>query len=209
MQATCNSMHDVCLKFPVTNDEYTELCDKFESLAHFQAWQLLRINVRNNCSDEQEDIVQDLRIAMLKAGSYFKRQTYIEECLNVLRVCVEVECLTLGQEVPAENRRSSDFIMKIVEELERLWDDRKRHGASRQKFGEFQEQILERLVRKHVPKDMRPDRNKPLQFSKEFKAYCKSITWNELKLKGKKITREKFWRTGVISLSEFDYMGST
>jgi hypothetical protein len=41
----------------------------------------------------------------------------------------------------------------------------------------------------------------------KFATYCKAITWNAQKSLGKKITREKSIRTGMVSLSEYDYLG--
>ncbi len=184
------SMQTVVNNWPISLEEYEELEKQFIKLCHKQAWILLGMNWKNNCSDEQEDIVQDLRIAMIKAASYYKRQTYIEKSFNALKTNVD-----------------DPFILRIVNELEDLWDNRTRHGANRQKFGEHQETILERLVKKCVPKSQRPDRNAPIVIDSKFKTYCKQITWNELKQKGKKITREKFWRTGMVSISEFDFLG--
>ena len=39
----------------------------------------------------------------------------------------------------------------------------------------------------------------------KFSTYCKAIVWNGQKSLGKKITREKSVRNGVVSLSEFDH----
>jgi len=126
----------------------------------------------------------------MRAGSYYKRQTYIEACFESLN-----------------NHAKEKFIKKLLAELEQLWLDRRRHGANRQKFGEFQEVILDRLVKKHVPKKDRPDRSASLRFDVKFCTYAKQILWNSQKSLGKKITREKSWRTGLVSLSEFDYLG--
>jgi hypothetical protein len=162
------------------------------NLVHFEAWQLKKRNVNNNYIDDQEDIVQDLRIAMLRAGSYFKRQTYIESALNAV----------------IEHTRCRTFEHLVAHRLNELWIDRKRHGANRQKFGPLQERLLERLVKRYVPKAKRPDRNRPLQVDHRFVAYCKGITWNEQKRLGKMITREKSIRCGMVSLSEFDFLGA-
>lgn len=185
-------MKGVEYEWPISNEEYLVLEKEFIKLCHKQAWILLGMNWNNNCSDEQEDIVQDLRIAMMKAASYYKRQTYIEKCFEVLNDNIEDE-----------------LVLKILGELEDLWENKTRHGANRQKFGNYQEAILENLVKKYISKKMRPDKNAILKFDSKFKKYCKQITWNALRQKGKKITREKFWRTSLCSLSEFDYMGST
>lgn len=183
------SMQNVVINWPISVEEYELLEKQFIKLCHKQAWILLGMNWKNNCTDEQEDIVQDLRISMIKAASYYKRQTYIEKSFEALKEHVD-----------------DAFIFRVVNELQDLWDNRTRHGANRQKFGDHQELILEKLLKKHVPKANRPDKKAPINIDTKFKTYCKQITWNELKQKGKKITREKFWRSGMVSTSEFDYM---
>jgi hypothetical protein len=70
--------------FPISNEEYAELEAKFGGLAHYAAWQLKKKNSKNSMTNDQEDDVQELRIALLRAGSYYKRQTYIEESFEAL-----------------------------------------------------------------------------------------------------------------------------
>lgn len=176
--------------FPITTQEYAILDEKFGNLCHYAAWQLQKKNSRNNHTNDPDDDVQELRIALLRAGSYYKRQTYIESCFETLNEHVK-----------------SKFIKRLVVQLEQLWMDRRRHGANRQKFGQFQEKILDRLVKKHVPNAHRPRRDRPLQIDVKFCTYLKQIVWNAQKSLGKKITREKSWRTGLVSLSEYDYLG--
>ena len=177
--------------YPVTPDEYQVLDEKFGNLCHYAAWQLKKKNSKNSLTNDPDDDVQELRIALLRAGSYYKRQTYIEECFQILDDHVE-----------------DKFIKSLVKELKQLWKDRRRHGANRQKFGEFQELILDRLIRKHVPKDCRPAKDKPLSIDPKFSTYTKQIIWNAQKSLWKQITREKSWRTGLVSLSEYDYLGA-
>jgi hypothetical protein len=98
-------------------------------------------------------------------------------------------------------------MIKIINELDSLWNNRTRHGANRQKFGAYQEKILDRIVLKIVPKNKRPDRKQNLRIDAKFATYCKAIVWNGQKSMGKKITREKTIRSGQVSLSEFDYLG--
>lgn len=178
--------------YPITEPEYQVLDDKFGKLCHYAAWQLKKKNSKNSLTNDPDDDAQELRIALLRAGSYYKRQTYIEECFGALDAHVE-----------------DKFIKNLVKELKQLWKDRRRHGANRQKFGEFQEVILDRLVKKYVPKEARPIKTKPLEIGPEFQTYCKQIIWNAQKSLGKQITREKSWRTGLVSLSEFDYLGAS
>lgn len=185
-------MKSIMESFPITTGEYEQLEAKFGALAHYAAWQLYKKNNRNNLTDEQEDIVQELRIALIRAGSYYKRQTYIESSFAV------VEAHTTGH-----------FAKKMVLQLKQLWKDRTRHGANRQKFGPFQEELLDRLVKRYVPKEERPSRDRPLNIDTKFVTYCKQIAWNAQKLMGKKITREKSWRTNLVSISEYDYLGAS
>lgn len=185
-------MKSITSEFPITEEEFLLLDKKFGALAHYAAWQLKKKNSNNNHTDEQEDVAQDLRIALLRAGSYYKRQVYIENCFTSLHKSLE---------------HKDKFIKKIYLELVDLWDNRTRHGANRQKFGDYQEQIMERLL-KYVDKKSRPQKASPLKIDTKFITYCKQIIWNQQKAIGKKITREKSWRNGLVSLSEFDYLGA-
>lgn len=183
-------MDYVCKNFPVTEDEFRELEDKYGKLTKYQSWQLIRKNNRNNHTEDPEDFFQDLSISLLRAGSYFKRQTYIENCLEL---CHKY----------AKDR----FLKRMVRELQNLWKNKTRHGANRQKFGPYQEALLAKLVRTLVPSTERPSKVVRLTVDDpKFRIYCKAITWNEQKAAGKKITREKTIRVGQVSLSEYDYL---
>lgn len=177
--------------FKLSDDEFSELQRRFGDLCKFQAWQLLRKNIHNNHTDELEDIEQDLLIAVVKAGVYYKRQMYIESSLKAAR------------------RYAKDrFVRNLVAELALLWKQRTKHGANKQKFGEAQERVLECIVQQIVPPHKRPDRLRPLVIDKKFATYCKQITWNQQKSLGRKITRERAVRSGMVSLSEFDYLST-
>lgn len=176
-------------QFPVTNDEYIELNKKYGKLCWKAAHELKRKNFNNNFIEDTEDVAQDLFIAMMKAGSYTKRQVYIEKSLKV-----------------AEKHVNDPFIKEMVFKLADLWDNRKRHGANRQKYGPHQELILDRILEKFVPESERPKKNAPLKINAKFANYCKSIIWNGEKSAGKKITKEKSIRNNLVSLSEFDYL---
>jgi hypothetical protein len=184
-------MKDICVNFPITNEEFQELSDSFTKLCYHAAHELQRKNSRNNYTDDFDDISQELHLSMIRAGSYFKRQVYIENCLEL-----------------AKKYASKDkFLSKIVANLDELWTNRTRHGANRQKFGPHQEAILERIIKKVVPKDARPNPQAPLKIDGKFARYCKAIVWNGQKNMGKKITKEKVIRAGQVSLSEYDYLG--
>jgi len=174
--------------FSVTESEYVVLNEKFGDLANFQAWQLLKKNTKNNHTNDFEDIAQELRMHLLIAGSYYKRQVYIERCLRI-----------------AKKYAKDQFVRYVLNSLCELWANRKRHGANRQKFGPFQEKMLDKIVRTVVPRKYRPSKKSPLQIDAKFATYCKAIAWNCQKTLGKKITREKPIRAGSISLSEYEY----
>ena len=175
--------------FPITSSEYEQLESKFGSLSHFIAWQLKRKNAKNNYTEEIEDIAQEIRFSIVRAGSYYKRQIYLEECLEVAKRYVK-----------------DKFTLSIVHKLENLWKQRTRHGANKQKFGEYQESILEKIIQV-VPLNQQPSRNRNLTIDKKFTTYCKAIAWNCQKNLGKKISKERVLRSGMTSLSMFDYLG--
>ena len=185
-------MKEIQNSFPVTEEEYQILNEKFGELCEYQAWQLLKKNTKNNHTDSQEDIAQDMRMALLRAASYYKRQCYIEFSLNVCKKYAE-----------------DDFIKAMVNKLIDLWKNKTRHGANRQKFGPHQEKMLDKLVKCLVPLGERPNRKKSLNMDTKFITYCKAITWNAQKALGKRITREKTIRTGMVSISEYDYLGGS
>lgn len=186
-----HTLEAIVNSFPITEPEYEVLDKRFGKLCYYAAWELKRKNAKNSNTNDPDDDVQELRIALVRAGSYYKRQTYIEECFEAL-----------------EKHVQDKFIMKVFEELKQLWEDRRRHGANRQKFGAHQQKILDQLIQKYVPAEDRPNRDEPLRLDLKFTTYCKQIIWNAQKSLGKKITREKSWRTGLVSLSEYDYLGA-
>jgi len=182
-------MIEISKKFPISNEEYQQLHKSYSKLCWKIAHELKRKNSRNNYTEETEDIYQELVVAMLRAGSYFKRQVYIEKCLKL-----------------AKEYAKDDFLGWVVEELENLWNDRTRHGANRQKYGPFQEKLLDRIVRKLVPVRLRPHRTEPLNIDAKFGRYCKAIVWNGEKSMGKRISREKSIRNGLVSISEHEHL---
>lgn len=186
-------MKDIHVNFPITETEFANLDKCFGKLCFYAAHQLQKKNTRNNYTDDFDDINQELQLSIIRAGSYYKRQIYIEKCLNVAKEFAE----------------GDKFIKKVVERLLDLWTNRTRHGANRQKFGPYQEALLEKIVRKYVPKESRPAKDALLQIDTKFTTYCKAIVWNGQKNMGKKITREKVIRSGQVSLSEFDYLGAS
>lgn len=176
----------------VTPDEFTKLDKAFGQLCYYAAWQLARKNTKNNHQNDLEDFYQELVFSLLRAGSYTKRQIYIEASLEAV----------------AKHAQDS-FCQKLIAKLQDLWENRTRHGANRQKFGPRQERMLEKLLNKVVPADERPSKDRPLEIDPKFSRYCKQIVWNQQRSMGKKITREKPLRVGMVSLSEYSFLSST
>lgn len=186
---TFNTLETIINNYPVTEEEYLELDARFGNLCHYASWQLKKKNSRNSMTNDPDDDVQELRIALLRAGSYYKRQTYIENCFTALDAHV-----------------TDKFIKILVSQLQQLWTDRRRHGANKQKFGEFQELILDKLIAKHVPKDVRPSKTAQLKVCTKFATYAKQIVWNAQKALGRDITKYKCIRNGMVSLSEHAHL---
>ena len=182
-------MLEIAHNFPITESEFYDLDKKFSKLCWCAAHELKKKNTNKNYLDDAEDIKQELQMSMLRAGSYYKRQVYIEKCFEIAKKYVR-----------------DKFVAKVLFELEELWQNRTRHGANRQKYGAFQEKILDKIVRKFVPKDQRPRKDAPLKIDSKFTTYCKAIIWNGQKSMGKRITREKSIRSGMVSLSEFEFL---
>lgn len=181
--------NDYLESFNITSNEYEALEEQFSDLCYHAAWQLMRKNVKNNHTEELEDVVQSLRMAVMRAGRYYKRQIYIEDCLEA--------CNNYFDKGPQREE---------YETLLDLWKNRTKHGANKQKFGMKQEQMLESLIKK-IPENLRPNKNRSLVMDKKFTTYCKSITWNEQKSLGRKISKERVLRASSVSISEFDHIG--
>lgn len=182
-------MKNICQSFPITSQEFDLLNKNFGKLCYYAAHQLQKKNCKNNYTDDFEDINQELQLSIIRAGSYYKRQIYIEKCFDVISQ-YKIDC----------------FLQKIVNHLKSLWENRTRHGANRQKFGAKQEIFLDKIIKTIIPKERRPNRQEELKIDNKFATYCKAIVWNGQKSMGKKITREKSIRSGQVSLSEYDYL---
>lgn len=176
----------ICNNFPITETEYAELDKKFSKLCYYAAHQLQKKNCKNNYTEDFDDINQKLQLDLIKAGSYYKRQIYLEKCLNLVL------------EYSKDN-----FLNLIAQELNNLWKNRTKHGASRQKFGEFQEKLLEKLMKKVVPAKLIPNKKDNLCINGKFATYCKAIIWNGQKSIGRVISKNKAIRNGMVSIGEF------
>lgn len=171
--------------YSISDEEYDELLDQFDKLIYFIAWKHIKTNRHNNLTDELEDVIQELRIALVQSAGYYKRQCYILNCFDALKTCKE----------------------PIIEELRYKWDNRIKHGARKRLFGQPEEQILNNIINYFLPEGSRPQIEK-IKINTKYKTYCKSILWNAVKALGRKITKEQPIRQGITSLSEFEYIGN-
>jgi len=75
------------------------------------------------------DFQQELMLAVLRAGSYYKRQVYIDKSFSML-----------------QSKKLDKVSGMMLSELNQLWKDRTRHGANRQKFGDHLGSVLKRFL---------------------------------------------------------------
>lgn len=176
--------------FSITAEEYELLEEEFSQLCYFVSWQLMQNNSKNNHQHEIEDFKQELLMSVIRAGSYYKRQTWIEAVFQKLDKYIE----------------TNDIWSELNKSLQYLWSKKTQHGAYKRKFGEEQEEILEMLAVKFIPKDEMPSKSSPIIINTKFKIYAKRIIWNASRFIGKKITKEKQIRVGQVSLSEHDFL---
>lgn len=176
--------------FTVTSEEFEKLDDEFSQLCYFVSWQLMQNNSKNNHQHEIDDFKQELIMAVIRAASYYKRQTWIESLFVLLNQYIS----------------QNSIWSEINANLQDLWAKKTHHGAYKRKFGEEQEEILDKLAKKFIPDEMRPKKNLPIQINTKFKIYAKRIIWNASRFIGKKITKEKSLRVGQVSLSEHDFL---
>jgi hypothetical protein len=184
-----SSVNTIFDTYRLNNSEYQEIDVKYGRLCYKIFSELKRKNTRNNYTEELDDVLQDLRIALIKAGCYTKRQAYLQGCMKALK-----------------QHLADPFLQLVLAELERLWSRRRHHGAHRQCFGIYQEDMLENLAEKCLPPEAKPDKNAALIVDATFGRYCKAIAWNCQKNIGKKITRERSIRGGLVSLSQNDFI---
>ena len=184
------TLERIVSKFPISDEEYHELHQKFDKLCCFAVWQLKKRNQTYDVLSDVDDDIQELRIALLRAASYYKRQSFIEDCFRALSAA-----------------RLPGPVREVVDELWGVWESRRLHGSERKKFAAYQEEMLWQAVERHVKSAARPSASRPLRVDRRFHTYCKQIVWNAQKTIGKKLTRDKSRRRGESSLTEHEYLG--
>lgn len=169
-------MKNIFDKFHITDEEFIMLDKKYSKLCKWQVWRLVKRFPSR--SVEFEDMEQEIFIALLHAGSHYKRQTYIESCFEVL---------------------SENGFYEDVRPLEERWK------ADKRRFTHKHERTLEFLVSK-LPEGKKPDKGRRLVIDKVFDIYCRQITFNKKKQLCKKINKDNIIRMNSVSLEDCGYL---
>jgi hypothetical protein len=166
-------------RFPITEDEFNKLEEKYGKLCWFAANKLAASQHRS--PEDLDDFHSEIQIGMCRAGSYFKRQTFIENAFQFLR----------SQELSKSDKKEFD-------DIENLWNTKK------SRFGIKEEDNLRSILDNYNEKDF--DYSIPLDFDEKFKVYCKAIIWNTYKALGQQMSKENSVRSSEISLDEWPFL---
>ena len=180
-------------RYSISNDEYKILEEKYDKLCWFAANKLTYSNKKSE--EDLQDYHSDIQIGMFRAGSYYKRQCFLEAVFSYMKYCKlfmepkEIEELTA---------------------LKSMWSSHK----TRSSFGITQEDQLIILLKKYEGVASKPNGakieipniNTTLKFDRNFEVYCKAIIWNTKKSLGQQISKENADRNNEISLSEWEFL---
>jgi len=180
-------------RYPISDAEYRILEEKYDKLCWFAANSLARSNKKSE--EDLQDYHSDIQIGMFRAGSYYKRQCFLESIFAYLKHC----------KVFMEPEEIQELSI-----LRKTWSSHK----TRSSFGEVQEDKLIEILNKYKgvackpggEKIPIPDINAALKFDPNFGVYCKAIIWNTKKSLGQQISKENANRNNEISLSEYDFL---
>lgn len=178
-------------RYPISTKEYKSLDEKYGKLCWYAA-QKLTSSIRRGCED-LDDFHSEIVIGMCRAGSYYKRQIYIEGLFKFF-----------------EQRDLQDYIscgdQYKLETIQNKWTNKK------SSFQETDENELIALSKKYtgIVKQKQcgslPKQIQPLTFSQKFQIYCKAIIWNTCKSLGQQINKENMHRCAEISLDEWGFL---
>ena len=167
-------------RYPVTDEEFDYLVQKYGKLCWFAATKLG--NQKHRLPEDLSDFHSEIQLGMCRAGSYFKRQTFLEKCFTHLE----------QSDLSSEDK-------SILEEIQKIWNTKKAL------FGEKEEDRLLELFNKYRDNVDFSDHDR-LIFNEKFEVYCKSIIWNTTKTLGEHISRENSLRASEISLDEYPFI---
>lgn len=171
-------------RYPITNEEFEVLEKKYGKLCWFAASKLASSNKKSE--EDLQDFHSEILIGMFRAGSYYKRQTFIENVLEYLNKCRVY--------MSAEDLTSLKMLIKT-------WD-------RKADFTEIHEVIIRDILAKYQDAiaDKTPSDTFTLQFNEKFEVYCKAIIWNTKKSLGQSISKENEHRCQEVSLDEWGFL---
>jgi len=173
-------------RYPISNEEFDILQTKYGKLCWFAATKLAASNKK--CDDDLQDYHAEISISMYRAGSYYKRQTFIENAFEYLNRC----------KIYIATEDMNDLI-----NLQSCWN-------KKANFYEQHEDKLLALVNKYGKNPniemQTPDPTTKLVFDDKFSVYCKSILWNASKNIGQNISKENHNRVKEVSLDEWGFL---
>ena len=189
-------------RYPVTDAEFEVLDEKYGKLCWFAASKLASANRKSE--EDLQDFHSEILIGMFRAGSYYKRQTFIESTFKYLdksRVFMSSEDL-------------ADLNL-----LQKMWYQRKAY------FTEIHEVLIREVLGKYTDalEEKTPSDKEPLEFNpanqktyvnangetkkvNPFEVYCKAIIWNTKKSLGQAISKENEHKCKEVSLDEWNFL---
>lgn len=175
-------MSSIIKDYPLTNDEYVIIEKAFGGLIRHAANQLGKKNsgIFHN-SDVIEDFNQEIKIVCLHAAACVKRQAYLKECFEVTK----------------KYNNNNVVIEEILDVIK---------PVIFKSYDEKVEKILLEIMNKTVDIQFHPSKNGLLKITKDLYPYFKAVIWNRQKSLGKQLTKDKKFRLGLVSLSEYDYL---
>jgi hypothetical protein len=168
-------------RYPISDQEYGELDKKYGKLCWFAASKLA--GKQHRTPEDLDDFHAEIQIGMCRAGSYYKRQTFIEKAFDYLD----------------QHKLSKDDKSKI-NDLKEIWFTKK------SAFTEDKEDILRAILDSKQKETKEIDGNVSLEFDEKFKIYCKAIIWNTAKALGQQISKENSARASEMSLDECPFI---
>lgn len=171
-------------RYPVTDSEFEILEKKYGKLCWFAASKLASSN--NKSEEDLQDFHSEILIGMFRAGSYYKRQTFIENVFEFLDNC----------KIYMKNED-----LNILKTLKTCWN-------RKANFTEKQEVIIRELLEeyKNSSNINAPSEKDPLLMDSKFDIYCKAIIWNTQKALGQNISKENEHKNKEISLDEWSFL---
>jgi len=171
-------------RYPITNQEFEVLEEKYGKLCWYAATNLAFTNGKSE--EDRQYFHSEILIGIFRAGSYYKRQTFIENVFEYL-------------DKYKDEMESSDIFN--LEKLKDTW----KHKAN---FTETHEIIIREILKKYenISKEECPKDNFSLIFDDKFEIYCKAIIWNTKKSLGQAISKDNENRRKEVSFDDCQFL---